>query len=188
MHLALTVLAQEEHSKNILLPAMGELIFGSLGFLVVFAFIAWKAWPSIRTTLQERSDNIEGKLEQAERDRREAEELRQRRQRQLDQARDEAASIVADGRRRGEQARTEIVDKAEREAERIVARGRETIAAERERAETEVRGSVGALAVDLAGRIVGETLDEERQRGLVDRFIGELTGSPLSARDEGIRG
>jgi F-type H+-transporting ATPase subunit b len=187
MHLALTVLAAEGE-KNILLPAAGELLFGSLGFLVVLFFVWRRGWPQIRQTLQERTENIEGKLEQAERDRREAEELRQRRQRQLDQARDEAASIVADGRRRGEQARTEIVDKAEREAERIVARGRETIAAERERAETEVRASVGALAVDLAGRIVGETLNEERQRGLVDRFIGELTGSPLSSRDEGIRG
>ena len=72
-YLAIAVLAQEaEEQKNILLPAMGELIAGTLGFLVVLGFMARYAWPRIKQTLQERTDNIEGKLEQAERDRRQA--------------------------------------------------------------------------------------------------------------------
>jgi F-type H+-transporting ATPase subunit b len=188
-YLAIAVLAQEaEEQKNILLPAMGELIAGTLGFLVVMGFMARYAWPRIKQTLQERTDNIEGKLEQAERDRRQAEELLAKRREQLDRARDEAAGIVEDGRRRGEDARRDIITKAERDAERIIARGEETVAAERERAMAEVRQDVGQLAVQLAGRIIGENLNQQRQQALVDRFIGELTGSPLSSRDEGVRG
>jgi F-type H+-transporting ATPase subunit b len=188
-YLAIAVLAQEaEEQKNILLPAMGELIAGTLGFLVVMGFMARYAWPRIKQTLQERTDNIEGKLEQAERDRRQAEELLARRREQLDRARDEAADIVEEGRRRGEGARRDIITKAERDAERIIARGEETVAAERERAMAEVRQDVGQLAVQLAGRIIGENLNQQRQQALLDRVIGELTGSPLSSRDEGVRG
>ena len=189
MYLAVTVLAQEaEHEKNILLPAMGELIAGTLGFLIVFFFMARYAWPRIKTTLQERSESIEGKLERAERDRREAEQLLAQRRAQLDRARDEAAGIVEDGRRRGEEARRDIIARAEREAERIVARGEERVRAEREQAMAEVRQDVGQLAVQLAGRIIGENLDQRRQRALVDRFIGEPAGGPRSSRDEGVRG
>jgi F-type H+-transporting ATPase subunit b len=119
---------------------------------------------------------------------REAEELRERYRRQLDRAHEEAGRIVEEGRRRGEDARRDIVAKAERDAERIVARGEEQIRSERDRAVAEVRQDVGQLAVALAARIIGETIDAKRHQAMVDRFIDELTGSPLSSRDEGVRG
>jgi F-type H+-transporting ATPase subunit b len=182
MHLAvtaLTTLAQEEtHEKSILLPAIGELVVGSLAFLVVLVFMARYAWPRINQALRERTEGIEGKLEQAERDRREAQTLLARYREQLDRARDEAAEIVQEGRRRGEETRRELVARAEQEAARRIAAGEEVLRVERERAVAEVRRDVGQLAVLLATRIVGESLDAERQQALVDRFIAEVEGEP----------
>jgi F-type H+-transporting ATPase subunit b len=176
--LAVTTLAQAEEEKNILLPALGELIVGSIAFLVVFAFMARYAWPRISATLAERTENIEGKLDQAERDRAEAQTLLARYREQLDRAHGEAAEIVEEGRRRGAEARREIVAKAEQEAARILARGEEQLRVERERAIGEVRRDVGQLAVLLATRIIGESLDAQRQQALVDRFIDEIEGEP----------
>ena len=56
----------------------------------------------------------------------------------------------------------------------MIERAREDIAGERERAIAEIRREVGSLAVDLAGRVIGDTLDRERQLSLVDRYIEEL--------------
>jgi F-type H+-transporting ATPase subunit b len=174
--LAVTTLAQAEEEKNILLPALGELIVGSIAFLVVFVFMARYAWPRISSTLAERTQNIEGKLDQAERDRAEAQTLLARYREQLDRAHGEAAEIVEEGRRRGAEARREIVGRAEQESARILARGEEQLRVERERAIAEVRRDVGQLAVLLATRIIGESLDAERQQALVDRFIDEIEG------------
>ena len=64
---------------------------------------------------------------------------------------------------------------AQAESERIVAQGQSQLAAQRSQIVAELRGDLGRQAVDLAGRIVGESLeDEARQRGTVDRFLDEL--------------
>jgi len=182
------ILAQaEEGHGNPILPATNELIYGTIAFLILFFLLSRFVFPRVNALLQERAENIEGKLKQAEEARQEAEKLREQWRQQLAQAREDAARIVDAGRRRGEEARKEIVERAEREAERTLTRAQEQIAHERDRAVAEARRDVGQLAIQLAERIIGETADAERQQRLVDRFMGELTGSPLSSRDEGVR-
>ena len=76
---------------------------------------------------------------------------------------------------------------------RILARGEEQLAANRQSVVNELRGQLGALAVELAGKVVGESLaDEARRRGTVDRFLDQLDvmtasdghgGSTVAAQD-----
>ena len=179
-----------EHHPN--LPATNDLIYGTLAFLLLYLLLAKLVFPRVNKLLDERAANIEGKLERAERDRRQAIALRDRYAEQLERAREEAASLVEEGRRRGEETRKEIIARAEQEAARTLRRAEDQIALERARAVGDVRRDVGQLAVELAGRIVGESMDGERQRRLVDRFIDQLeqpvpNGSrPTSG--EGVRG
>jgi F-type H+-transporting ATPase subunit b len=179
--------AAEEGHGNPILPEANELIYGTIAFLVLFFLLSRFVFPRVNALLEERAANIEGKLEQAERDRQEAAALLASYKEQLGNAREEATRIVEEGRRRGEEARREIIAKAESDAERLGTRAREEIQRERDRAVAEVRRDVGTLAVELAGRIIGESVDAELQQRMVDRFIDEMTGSPLSSRDEGIR-
>ena len=65
----------------------------------------------------------------------------------------------------------------------IIAVGREQLTAERQTIIRELRGTVGTLAVDLASRIVGESLqDEARRKGTVDRFLADLDAAPNGGR------
>ena len=76
-----------------------------------------------------------------------------------------------------------MLAKAREESDRIIAAGKEQLAAERQTIVRELRTEVGTLAVDLAGRIVGESLaDEARQRGTVERFLTELDAAPAGGR------
>lgn len=162
-------------SPNPLIPHWPELIIGSIAFLIVFALLAKVLMPRISATLAERTNAIEGGLQRADEAQAEADRILQQYRAQLadarheaarlrEQAKEEAAQIVAQGRADGV---------AERE--RIIASAGAQIEADRQQALTVLRVEVGSLAVELASRIVGESLaDEARQSRLVDRFLGEL--------------
>jgi F-type H+-transporting ATPase subunit b len=66
-------------------------------------------------------------------------------------------------------------DQAQTEAQRVIDQAHAQIDADRQQAFTRLRAEIGELAIDLAGRIVGESLeDEARRRGTVDRFLDQL--------------
>jgi F-type H+-transporting ATPase subunit b len=94
---------------------------------------------------------------------------------QLADARAEAGRIREEARAEGARITEELRTQAQEQAARIVERGEEQLAAERQRLVTEIRADIGRIAVDLAGRIVGESLaDEARRAGTVERFLTEL--------------
>ena len=173
MKMPLTPLAA---SSNPLVPHWPELIIGTIAFLIVFALLAKVLMPRISQTLAERTDAIEGGLKRADDAQAEAKQLLDQYRAQLadarheaarlrEQAKEEAAQIVAQGRADGV---------AERE--RIIASANSQIEADRQQALTALRAEVGSLAVELASRVVGESLtDEARQARLIDRFLGELS-------------
>lgn len=180
--LAVAEPGEEATTRELLVPATNELIWGTVAFAVFALFLAKYVLPIARRTLAERTAGIEGKLEQAERDRAEARVLLERYEAQLAEARDEAARIRNDAQSQ----RAEIVEEARAEARtearRITEAAAAQITSERQAALADLRREVGTLAVDLAGRIIGESLDDEaRQRGTVDRFLRELESAPAGS-------
>jgi F-type H+-transporting ATPase subunit b len=166
----------EEEEHNPILPEADELIFGSLAFIVVFVVLARYAFPRLNKGLKDRQDKIRGDLERAEGARKEAESSLQRYERQLQEARAEAGTIVEDARKTAEQMRRDLLARAEDESRQIVARAQEEIRAERDRAIQELRVTLAETSVDLAARVVGESLDRERQIRLVDEYIDDVAG------------
>ncbi len=173
--LAVAEPGEEASTRELLIPATNELVWGTVAFLAFLLFMVKYVMPIARRTLAERTAGIEGKLAQAEADRNEAQALLKRYEAQLADARSEAGRI----RTEAQTQRAEIVEEARAEArteaQRITEAATAQIASERASALAELRREVGTLAVDLAGRIVGESLqDDARQRGTVDRFLGGL--------------
>jgi F-type H+-transporting ATPase subunit b len=160
-----------------LYPHVNELIVGALAFFVLLAFMAKWVLPRVNQLLEERRAKIVGQLEEAERTRREAEELQARYRRQLDSARDEANRIIEEARRTADQLRRDLQARAERDAEAIVARAQDAIAAERERAFQELRTQVASLAVELAGIVVSRELDPSTHQRMIDEYIDQVAAS-----------
>jgi F-type H+-transporting ATPase subunit b len=162
-------------APNPLIPHWPELIIGAIAFLIVFALLAKVLMPRISKTLAERTDAIEGGLKRAEDAQAEAKKVLEQYRAQLadarheaarlrEQAKEEAAQIVAQGRADGVSERQRIIDSANAQIE-----------ADRQQALTALRAEVGSLAVELASRIVGESLaDQARQSRMIDRFLTEL--------------
>ena len=175
----MSILAAEEH--NPLIPPIGEIIIGLIAFAIVFFVFVKLVAPRFEQVFRARREAIEGGIERAEAMQAEAKAALEQYRAQLAEARSEAAQIRDQARAEGQQILEELRTQAQEEAARITARGEEQRAAQRQQVVNELRGQIGALAVDLAGRVVGESLAEDaRRRGTVDRFLTELDGMAAS--------
>jgi F-type H+-transporting ATPase subunit b len=171
---SISVIAAEE-SKNPLIPATNELVWGTIALLLLIG-ILWRAgvFKNIQRALSERTARIQGEMERAERERQEADDLLQRYRAQLAESRQEAARILEEARKNAEEVRKDLIARAEADANRVIERAREEIQGERNRAVAEIRGEAATLALELAGRVIGESLDDERHRRLVERYLEQV--------------
>lgn len=177
----LTVLAAEEPSP--VMPHLAEVILGLVAFLLLLG-ILWKfVVPRFEALYQERTEKIEGGIQKAEQLQAQAEENLQKYKDLLADANAAAARIRDDARIEAEQIREELRVQAQEEAARIVAQGRNQLEAQRAQIVAELRADLGRTAVELASKIVGESLeDESRRRGTVDRFLEELDSVSAPAK------
>jgi F-type H+-transporting ATPase subunit b len=165
-----------------LLPSTPELIIGAVAFFIVFGVLGKVLMPRIQQTLRERTDAIEGGIERAEEAQAEASRVLEQYKAQLADARHEAARLREEAKEQGAQIIAEMREQAQAEARRLTEAAHAQIQAERQQALTALRAEVGALSVELAGRVVGESLqDEARQRRTVDRFLADLEQSGAAA-------
>ncbi|MGH3330256.1 MAG: F0F1 ATP synthase subunit B [Nocardioidaceae bacterium] len=179
---SITLAAGEE--LNPLIPHPVEIVLS----LVVFGllYLAVKKWvvPNFEKTFAERTSAIEGGLQAAETKQAEADARLAELNKQLGEARHEAARIREDAREQGAAIVAEMRVQAQAEAARIVEHAHAQIEAERQQAVTSLRAEVGTLATSLAGRIVGESLDDEaRQSRVVERFLADLETQGTAAQN-----
>lgn len=168
-----------ESSPNPLLPAIYDIVWSAVCFLIIFLVFWKKVLPAFKKTLDARHDAIEGGIQKAEKAQEEAAAALEEYQQQLAEGRAEASRIREEARAEGAQILAEMKEQASAEASRITAAAHSQIEAERQQALTSLRGEVGTLATDLASRIVGESLtDDDRSSGVIDRFIEELDSVP----------
>ncbi|MGI5269573.1 F0F1 ATP synthase subunit B [Nonomuraea sp. CA-218870] len=171
-----------EEGTNPLLPHTYELVVGIFAFLVVVLVVGKILVPRVQKTLAERTDAIEGGIKRAEEAQAQAQALQQQYAERLEEARREAARLREEAREQAAQIKAELREEAQAEARRLVEAAHAQIEADRQAAFAQLRTEIGRLSTDLAGRIVGESLeDEARQSRIVDRFLDELESSNAQA-------
>lgn len=172
--------------SNVLALPLYEIIIALICFFIVFGALAKFALPGIKKTLEERTAAIEGGLQRAEDAQAEATRTLEEYKAQLAAAREEAAAIRA----QAQSDKTAIIEEARAEAAAaaaaVTSRAEAQLVAERTATLASLRRDVGALAVDLAGKVVGESLtDDARARATVDRFITDLEAQAAATGQAG---
>jgi F-type H+-transporting ATPase subunit b len=162
-------------THNPILPVWQEIVVGTIAFGLLCFVLMKYVFPRMEQTFQARVDAIEGGIKRAEAAQAEANQLLEQYRAQLAEARTDAAKIRDDARADAEGIRQDVLAKAREESDRIIAAGKEQLAGERATIVRELRAEVGTIAVDLASKIVGESLaDEARRKGTVERFLTGL--------------
>lgn len=174
-----TILSAEEGGESasnvsLVLPETAELIAGIIAFAIVFFFVWRWALPTLNKTLEARQTAVSGELAGAEKAKVEAEGILADYKAQLADSKAQGNTILEEARAAALQMRADIVAKAEDEANQIRAKAREEAASEKGRALADAKSQVGDISLDLAGKIVGESLDAETHKALIDRFLTDL--------------
>ncbi len=150
------------------------LIVQIIMFLVLLYLLNRWLFGPVGKMAAERTRRIEQGLAEAERSRLQAEETRKQIQQQLDQARVDAQEILRQAGRAADALRDNLTTEARQEADTIVRRAREEIQREQQAAIADLRRQAGNLAILAATRVVGQSLDTETNRRLVESAIGEI--------------
>ncbi len=175
-------------TPNPIVPIWQEVVVGAIAFALLCWILIKFVFPRMEQTFEARVEAIEGGIERANKAQEEANALLEQYKQQLAEARTEAARIRDEARADAVGIRNDMLEQAREEADRIIAAGRDSLRQERTMIVRELRSEIGSLAVDLAGRIVGESLaDEARRHGTVERFIAEIGEGPAPAGARGRR-
>jgi F-type H+-transporting ATPase subunit b len=183
MHVAPLLLAAGSSSgTDLILPAVDELVWGAVAFIVVFFVLNKFAFPALRKQVEAREQQIQKDLEEAESAKQDAQRNLDDYKKQLADARGEANRIIEEARQQAEQVRKDLVAKAEAEAKQITTRAAEQLEAERGRTIQELQSTVSELSIQLAEKIVNRSIDADDQKDLVDAYIKELAGTNGGSR------
>ena len=125
----------------------------------------------------ERTRTIQNDLDSARKAKDEAEELRQQYENSISDAKEQANQIMMKAHENAESERAAIIRKSQEEADRIVADADKTIENERKRALRQAQSEIADLAIEAASKIIGENVDDEKNRKLVDKFLSEEEGN-----------
>lgn len=168
-------LAEESSGPGIslIIPKMSEFIPALIAFAIIWFVLAKFAWPAIVGMLDKREAKIKGDLDAAEAAKIEAQQSLEEYKEQLASARREAAGILDEARRAGEQVKADITAQAQAEADEMIAKAKKSIEKEKVAAIADLQASVADLSVSVAGRLIGEDLSDADQRKLIEKYVAE---------------
>ena len=153
---------------------LGYLISQIINFVLLLFILRQFLYKPIVGMLDRRSEKIRTDLQEAEEARSKAEAARQEYEQQLEQARDDRRSIVAQASEQAEKVKEDILSEARVEAAEIVSKAQDEMEYERRQVLLQAQNQIVDLALAAAGRVVGESLDEKAHRRLIQEFIAEV--------------
>ncbi|MCS7013344.1 MAG: F0F1 ATP synthase subunit B [Chloroherpetonaceae bacterium] len=159
---------------SLLSPNPGLIFWTAVTFLILLFVLRATAWTPIVNALDERERSIQSAIARAEQARTEAEKLLAEHKAMLAKAQLEADRIIQESRVAAEKIRSEILEKANAEARKMIEEAKLTIATERQRALAALRDEVAELAIKSAELIIRHNLDAERHKELIAAALNEM--------------
>lgn len=143
---------------------------------ILFLFLMNKFLvPPIMEALNERETRIKDSLDSAEKALAKAEQISKDNAKALKEAEIQAQLIRREALEDAELLRSDKMDKAKADAEKLLENARVTIEQEKKRALSELRNEVAELAVQSAAMIIESELDKDKNKKLVDSFISNFS-------------
>ena len=155
-------------------PHIGLIFWTLVTFLLLLGLLSKFAWGPIINAMNAREDGIKNDLDNARKEREEAQRLLEDHRGLLNQARRERAEAVEAGRRDAERLKGEILEEARKQREQLMKQSESQIAAGLRQARAELKGEAADLAIQAAGRLMGKNLDDATQRRLVEDYLADL--------------
>ncbi|GEN07673.1 ATP synthase F0 subcomplex B subunit [Myxococcus fulvus] len=164
-------------ASNLVSVQPGLIFWTLVTFVIVFFVLKSKAWGPILQLVEEREKQISAAVESAKRERAEAEKLLADQKTAIAEARRQAAEETRRNQQEMEKFREELMAKSRKEAEELKLSARREIDEQKTKAIAEVRSMAVDLAMEVAGKLINERMDDSKHRALAEQFV---QGLPLS--------
>jgi F-type H+-transporting ATPase subunit b len=152
----------------------GVMIWAWITFFVLLLLLYKLAWKPILATIEKREQTIQDSLDRAEKAREEAEALLEQHNQLMRSAEEDAQRLLKENRELSEKSRLEILEQAKQSAEKLIENAKSAIEKEKQDALTALRVEVADLAVNATKKIIGESLDDKKQREIVSDYLGKI--------------
>jgi F-type H+-transporting ATPase subunit b len=166
--------AGSKGGNALITPEIGLIFWTVVTFLVLLFVLSKFAWGPIINAMNAREDGIRSDLDNAKKEREDAQRLLEEHRALLNQARRERAEAVDAGRHDAERLKAEILEDARKQREQLMQQAQRQIEAGLRQARVELKGEAADLAIQAAGRLMGKNLDDATQRRLVEDYLAEL--------------
>ena len=169
-----------QEAPNPILPEVNELIWGGISFLLLFGLLAKFGFPAVKAGMDARTERIRSSIDEAEQAKTDAQSILEDYQRQLADARSEAARIIEEARQTADALRRDQEARLQTELNEMRERNAEQIAQERDRVMSEISGQVKTLAIELAEKVVEANLDRDANLRIIENYINSVNQSGAS--------
>lgn len=149
-------------------------LFTLLNFIALLLVLKKFLWGPVMNMIQERQKEIDDMYDAAGRDKLQAASLRSEYEKKLAVAQQTSERLIKEATARGEARQEEIIRQANAEAEAVRRKAEADIAREKKKAINDAKDEIAELAMDIAEKVVGHSLDQGEQADLVDQFIDQL--------------
>lgn len=150
-----------------------NIVWSVANILILYILLRIFLFKPVSRIMDERTRTIQNDLDSAKKSRKEAEELKQLYANDLNEAKAEAQKIILKAREDAEAEKAVIIRKSHEEAEQLINDANKTIENERKRVLQQAQYQIADLAIEAASKIIGENVDDEKNRRLVDEFLSE---------------
>jgi len=155
-------------------PDLNMLILTWVTFFLLLAVLHKFAWKPILSALDAREKHIRDSIEDADKIKAEMEKLAETQKQLMDETGEKAKAIMDESRQAAKEAANTIQEKAKEESKIILENARREINEEKEKAQSELREESAEIAVALAGKIIEQNLDKEKNRKLINQYINDI--------------
>ncbi len=149
-------------------------VFASLNLLILYFVLKRILFKPVTKIMEDRVQSIRDSIDNAEKSKLDAAELKQKYIDQLKTAKIEADKILEDSRSRAVKEYDEIIENAKQNADAILTKAREEIERERLQMIKDVRGQVASLALSVASKVIEANMDTQKNKVLVDKLVDDM--------------
>ncbi|MBP6965010.1 MAG: F0F1 ATP synthase subunit B [Armatimonadetes bacterium] len=144
------------------------------GFILLWILLAKYLFKPVMALLKAREAELKAAYDKAAEERGQAERIRAEVEARLAEIQAEDRARIQAAVAEAQSVKDEMIAEARARAEETLRRGEEDLARERQKILAEMRAQTVDISLAAAGKIIGESLDEDRHRRLVNDFIDKL--------------
>lgn len=151
-------------------------IWAAVNLILLFILLKIFLFKPVGKIMDERTRTIQDDLDAAKKSKEEAEALKKEYEDSISEAKEKAQEIIMKAHEDAESEKTAILKKSQEEADQMISDANKTIENERKRVLAQAQTQIADLAIEAASKIIGENLDDEKNRRLVDDFLSDEEG------------